>query len=84
MSEHINEIVNFANTNAEEIWIDCNKLDEKQFLSKWSQFNKGRLYQEFINGIQIIKDWMPLIETANVDASRKKYKEEILSQYKSF
>ena len=84
MSEHINEIVKFANANAEEIWEDCNNLDEEQFLSKWSQFNKGRLYQEFINGIQIINDWMPLIEAADVETSRKKYREEILSQYRSF
>ena len=84
MSEHINEIVKFANANVEEIWEDCNKLNGEQFLSKWPQFNKGRLYQEFMNGIQIINNWKPLIDAADVETSRKKYKEEILPQYKSF
>ena len=84
MSEHIKEIVDFANENVKEIWLDYNKLDEEKFLRKWWQFDRGRLYQEFRNGIDLIKEWMPLIEAGDVDASSEKYKNEILSNYKSF
>ena len=84
MSEHINEIVKFSNNNATEIWKDYNKLDENIFLKKWPQFSRGRLYQEFRNGMDLINEWMPLIDSRNVDASRKKYKEEILANYKSY
>ena len=84
MSEHIREIVDFANDNVKEIWSDYNKLDENQFIEKWPQFNRGRLYQEFRNSVDLIKEWMPLIDAKDVEASRKKYRDEILASYKSF
>jgi len=84
MSEHIKEIVDFANDNAEIIWSDFLGKPESSFLQKWPQFRKGRLYQEFKNSLNLIIEWMPLIDTGDINASRNKYKNEILAQYKSF
>ena len=84
VSEHIKEIVDFVNDNAGTIWSDFLEKSEASFLDKWPQFKKGRLYQEFKNSLDLINEWMPLIEAGDIELSRKKYKEEILSQYKSF
>jgi len=84
MSSHIDEIVQFANKHAEEIWSDYNKLHSDSFLDKWSQFDRGRLYQEFRNGLDLVKEWMPIVDSGDVDTSSKKYRDEILAQYKSF
>jgi hypothetical protein len=84
MSIHVKSLFDYADNHIEEISDDIHKLDEDSFLKKWPLLKKGRFYKEFKTNHNIIDDWDPLVQSGDVEASQKKYLEEILPQYKSY
>ncbi len=84
MSVHIDSLFKFAESNIEQIYNDIVSMDAEKFLDKWDILNKGRFYNEFKRNIEIIHEWLPIIEVGDTDKSSSKYRDEILGGYKSF
>lgn len=84
MAKHIHSLITFADTFIDEIYKDILSMTKDKFLTKWQVLGKGRFYDEFLKNIELIHEWLPLIEKRDVRGSATKYTNEILTQYASY